>query len=468
MQEEKKPIEKEENTQPQQELAQTQEESAETQEQKDIKKEKTKTRRMVESILLSVAIFFGGMTTGWFLLEPEFRSLIKMKIAMDAFYYQDVEDDVFFDAIFDAVNENVLDEYSYYMSADEHKQYESEGEGNRSGLGIAFFVQDENGNAQMYISDVCGNSPAERAGVQVGDYLLGFGLSQTQLKESVIFQDFSNFLSGLETGQVFYIKVRKGAQADAPIEILSLAKEYYVENYVFYRTATSAYGFTGASALDMTEVGTPLTCLGDETAYIQLTSFNGNAAEEFQKAMDKFRADGKKNLVLDLRGNGGGYIKIARSIASYFCKNTTDKKPLIGVADYGGYQEKFRADGNYYNNYFSSDSRICVLADVNTASASEFLIGAMIDYGTISYGDICLSELGGMCKTYGKGIMQTTYPLLLGGDVVKLTTAVMRWPISNHCIHGRGILVEDGALSVPRNWDFDAGIADSLEKLFSN
>jgi carboxyl-terminal processing protease len=184
--------------------------------------------------------------------------------------------------------------------------------------------------------------------------------------------------------------------------------------------------------------------------------------------MDKFRADGKKNLVLDLRGNGGGYVKIASSIASYFCKNATGKRPVIAVEDYGEYQAKTKADGNYYNDYFSSNSRICVLADVNTASASETLIGAMLDYGTISYGDICLSELSGVCKTYGKGIIQTTYPLLFGGDVVKLTTAVIRWPISNHCIHGRGILVEDGALSVPRNLDFDAGIADSLEKLFTD
>ena len=139
----------------------------------------------------------------------------------------------------------------------------------------------------------------------------------------------------------------------------------------------------------------------------------------------------------------------------------------MAVADYGGYKQSFKAKGNYYYDYFTNDSRICVLANANTASSSEILIGAMVDYGAVSYGDICLTELGGEYKTYGKGIMQSTYPLLLGGDAVKLTTAVIRWPVSNHCIHGRGVLVEDGALSAPNNLNFDAGIADCLEKLFS-
>jgi carboxyl-terminal processing protease len=81
---------------------------------------------------------------------------------------------------------------------------------------------------------------------------------------------------------------------------------------------------------------------------------------------------------------------------------------VVAIADYGKKQERFKADFNVYNEYFDADSRICVLADINTASASECLIGSMLDYGAISYGDICLSERGGVAKTYGKGIMQSS------------------------------------------------------------
>ncbi len=426
-----------------------------------------KIKRTVWTVLLALLIFFSGMTTGWFLLEPEFRSLIKTKIAIDNFYYENVDDEDFFGAIFDAVNEEVLDKYSYYMSADEFKQFNSVGEGNRSGIGIVFLTRDSQDNAQMYVSRVCGNSPAEKEGIESGDYVLGFGKSQSAIVESVIFDEFSAFLQELDTSETFYLKVRKGAQTDAPIKILALSKENYVESYVFYRTATSSYGFEGEKAVTMAQKGKPLACLDAQTAYIQLIEFNGAAAEEFKQVMNKFRADGMKNLILDLRGNGGGFLDIMQDIASYFCKNTNEKKPIVVTADYGEYQQNFKAKGNYYDDYFAEESRICVLADCDTASASECLIGSMVDYGAISYGDICLTERSGVIKTFGKGIMQSTYPLLFGGDAIKLTTAVIRWPVSNHCIHGRGVLPEDGALSVAEMGDIDAEIAESIAKLFS-
>jgi C-terminal processing protease CtpA/Prc len=249
--------------------------------------------------------------------------------------------------------------------------------------------------------------------------------------------------------------------------VVEIAKESYVENYVFYRTATTAYRFEGNKALTMVEKGEPLACLDAQTAYIRLTEFNGAAAGEFQKAMSQFRKDNMQNLVLDLRGNGGGFLNIMQDIAAYFCKNSKAKNPLAAVADYGEYKQDFRANGNYYGDYFNEDSRICVLADSESASASECLIGCMVDYGAVSYGDICLTERNGVAKTYGKGIMQTTIPLIFGGDAVKLTSAVIRWPISNHCIHGRGILPEDGALVVAETGDFDGEIAASVAKLFS-
>ncbi|MBP3434175.1 MAG: hypothetical protein J6K50_02765, partial [Clostridia bacterium] len=73
----------------------------------------------------------------------------------------------------------------------------------------------------------------------------------------------------------------------------------------------------------------------------------------------------------------------------------------------------------------------------------------------------------GVAKTYGKGIMQTTYPLkLINADAVKLTTAKIYWPVSGNCIHGRGILPEDGALTVAEDTARDGEIAAAVAKLF--
>ena len=214
------------------------------------------------------------------------------------------------------------------------------------------------------------------------------------------------------------------------------------------------------------EGGEPLACLDEQTAYIRLTQFNGGAAEEFKQTMSLFKRQGKKNLVLDLRGNGGGFLEIMQTIASYFCKNTTAKKPVVAVAEYQNKKEKFTADGNYFYDYFAEDSRICVLADFRTASASECLIGCMMDYGTITYGDIALSYRNGVAKTYGKGIMQTTYSYLLTGDAVRLTTAKIVWPKSGHCIHGVGVLPSDGAITVEENVFGDTEITSAVEKFF--
>ncbi len=430
------------------------------------KEKKQKTKRIVYSVLLAIALFFGGITTGWFLLEPEFRALIKTKIAIDKLYYKDIDDDEFFNPIFDAVNNQVLDAYSRYMTADEFKEYNSAGEGNRSGIGIVFLSQDTAGNPQLRVTRVCGNSPAESAGIRAEDYVLGFGVSETEIKDSVVFAELADFLGEREEGETFYLKVREGASAEAPIRIVPISKQNYVENYVFYRTANTAYRFEGEDALTMGQKGETLDCLDGQTAYIRLTEFNGNAVGEFQQAMKQFRADRMKNLVLDLRGNGGGYLHIMQEIASYFCKTATEKKPLVVVADYGGYKQFFKAKGNDYYDYFQEDSRICVLADIDTASASECLIGCMVDYGAVSYADICLATRYGETKTYGKGIMQSTYPLLLGGDAIKLTTAVIYWPISNHCIHGRGILLADGALSVSEIMDFEEETVACISRLF--
>jgi carboxyl-terminal processing protease len=239
------------------------------------------------------------------------------------------------------------------------------------------------------------------------------------------------------------------------LKTVEIYKTRFLENCVFYRTNDSSYRFTGDDKEDRVAVGNPLAMPYD-WAYIRLTQFNKNASDEFDGAMELFKAEGKKHLVLDLRGNGGGYMGVLESIAKYFCKDASTRQPVVAVADYGEDKETFKADANLYYEYFSANSRVCLLADVETASASEGLIGCMLDYATISYGDICLSSHFGATKTFGKGIMQTTYPIrLLKGGAVRLTTATVYWPMSNRCIHGRGVLPEDGTKTASGNYTDD-------------
>ena len=425
-----------------------------------------KKRRYVHwglCVIIAVCSFLGGVLAVNLSLDPEMRALMRIKSAIDTLYYKDIDDSDFYRVLFDAVNGRVLDEYSWYMTADEYEENNNAATGSRSGLGLVFLTRNAENQPQMLITRVCGNSPAEAAGLTAGEYVVGFGKSQTEITQSVVFNEFFAFLNEYEAEEKFFIKVRHGETE----RIVEIYKSEYVENYVFYRTNTTAYRFVGAKATELTEGGLPLSALPADTAYIRLQQFNGSAATEFDKVMQIFKNEGKKNLVLDLRGNGGGYLDLMQSIASYFCKDATAKKPVVAVADYGDYKEKFKATGNRFYQYFTDESRICILADGDTASASECLIGCMVDYGATAFEDICLTAKNGVAKTFGKGIMQTTYPFPLSGDAIKLTTAQILWPTSNRCIHGRGVLPEDGALTVEKQEFDDNEIEKALQTLFS-
>ena len=441
-------------------------ESEETKLEQPLNKKSSKKKKIgfiLLSVFLAIVFFVGGGLTVWFSLDKEMRTLIKVKTAIDREYYKDVDDELFYGEIFNAINSNVLDDYSWYMTEEEYAETKKARTGRRSGVGLTFRIKDENDAPQMLIVKVSGNSPAEEAGVLAGDKIVAFGKTSETLIESVVFDDFSAFLEEQADNEPFSIKVVRGGTE----KLLSVCRREFVENYVFYKTNEKAYSFTGKSANTLSERGTALSCLGKDTAYIRLTSFNGNAAQNFKKAMEQFKADGKKNLLLDLRENGGGYMDILEKIASYFCKSSKAKNPVISVADYGEKKEKFKASDNVYGDYFSQDSRIAVLADDGTASASEALLGCMLDYGAISYADICLSYRNGVAKTFGKGIMQTTYPVIINNGAIKLTTAELKWPVTGHSIHGRGILPEDGTKTAAENYDGDKEIEEAVSKLFS-
>ncbi len=429
------------------------------------KQNKKPKKKWLAYVLVGVIVltsFWGGFLARQFSLDPEMRSLIRLKNRIEKSYYYGLDDEEFYDVIFHAINEGLLDDYSLYMDEAEYASYRSQGQGQQSGIGLVFTTQTASGEKQMYINRVCGNSPAEAAGICEGDFVVGFGATQEEMISSGDFDEFFAFLSDYSAGEKFFVQFKEQG-------VKELFKENYVENYVFYRSNERAYRFTGENADMLTQAGKSLPCLDEKTAYIRLTHFNGGAAEQFDMAMEVFRSENKQNLVLDLRGNGGGYLDIMLQIAGYFCKNTDEQKPIGTIADYGDYKKEYAVPKNVYFEYFTAESRICVLADNQSASASECLIGCMYDYGAIAFSDICLSQRDGVAKTFGKGIMQTTYPLSgkLGG-AVKLTTAQICWPKSGRCIHGRGVLPEDGALQVAESNLRDEEITSAIGLLFAN
>ena len=194
--------------------------------------------------------------------------------------------------------------------------------------------------------------------------------------------------------------------------------------------------------------------------YIALKEFNSTtdpqgtthySSDEFASAMTKFYESGRDYLILDLKGNPGGLVTEAQIIAQYFVHNATSPATsyVVTTLHYrGGAQHVYRVQSSYasFFNLNETKKQIIVLTDENSASASELLLGAMIDYGTAL-------QMG--TRTFGKGIAQrfepiTEYPQTIVVDGNEITsyfalyyTAASYTSPNGNNIHGNGYVPSD-------------------------
>lgn len=356
------------------------------------------------------------------------------------------------------------DPYATYYSPQEYKQVLEEDKGRYSGVGIG--ISEDKDTKQVKVARVYLNSPAYKAGVKSGDVLVGgikkgetdytyfntavleFNQDKPESEQITVLKAVNEFFSGFEIGDEITLKILR---EETEIEF-TLKKQDYIVSYVeykdnekYYYFSTESDGFKGRSRdLDAAEkLSMPIS---EDTAYIKLYEFEGDAAEQLGKALDFMYTRGRTKLILDLRDNGGGLIDILLEIASYLVNdNDTANIKILN------FEEKNAV--NHYStvNRFKGVTDISVIANAGTASASECLIGALIDYGDkgiyggaqFGYDRLVITpkkDVNGndVYRTYGKGIMQTTYGLPSGG-ALKLTTAKIKWPVSDRCIQGEGI-----------------------------
>ncbi len=142
--------------------------------------------------------------------------------------------------------------------------------------------------------------------------------------------------------------------------------------------------------------------LDDKTAYIKLTSFMGDVASQFDSCMKKFKENGKTKLILDLRDNTGGSDYNLAAVGAHLLKDGEGNKKvqILTQRFKDGSETNLYTDDCYYDEY--GFEKIIVLINGNTASASEALLLAMKDYGTVDY------IIG--TTTYGKGTgLETAY-----------------------------------------------------------
>ncbi len=396
--------------------------------------------KTVGIILVAIVSFFAGFLTNCVANQENWSTLnwLVDKINKNYCYFDEqtgtyqkfTKDD-----IYKSIVNGLLDDYSAFYTREEYQDLVYTKNGNRYGIGISVSILPNDSQENLKVYSVTMNSPAERAGILEGDFILGGKASGNRVNFND-YEEFDNFVKGIGENVLFTLYIeRQGTEIE-----ISLAKEVFVSSYVLYKDNQKTYSFssTGQEKPIGKESEGGISLLENDTAYIKFVKFEGDSANQLKIALEYMQARNKTKLILDLRKNGGGQLSILKEVGSYLLYKQGVSYPVVTYSkDVNNNYNCYTVSGN---NYFQNIEKISVIADNGTASASECLIGALTYYqGAYSSDYLVISKDNGIAKTYGKGIGQTTYLNTLTGEAVKFTTEYMYWPDKTTCIHGKGI-----------------------------
>ncbi len=415
-------------------------------------------------ILTLLASFLGGFFFGDYYKTSDTNRLINelLDIIEAKSKNEEGEEELTSDEIAQKLVQTILaeDPYAKYYTAQEYQALKSETGGTYNGIGVSFLTTEDDNTSLGRVNKVIWNSPAEEADLRAGDVIISAKVSTDALYTNFTNNvQLRNFLSDCEFNKEINLKIKRGEDV---IEKTVTKKQYTVAYVKYYDSETEMYfkSTEGSLTLQKTEnTDGKIETLDAKTAYIKFSQFEGTADVQFATAMEYMKERGRTKLILDLCDNGGGSMNILLNVASYLIYNNGNAISRVAYARENDRTTDFVTSRNNFN---TSITKIVVLANENTASASEALLGAMLydgeRGGIFTRNDmvIAYNSSRGNYSTYGKGIMQTIYQLKNGG-ALKLTTATLYQPDNHTCIHKVGLTpslhencVQNNALALAR------------------
>jgi carboxyl-terminal processing protease len=279
-----------------------------------------------------------------------------------------------------------LDPYSSYLNPKQYKNLESVTEGSFGGIGVVVSIRD---NYPLVISPIEG-SPAWEAGLVSGDMIVRIAGKPAA---GLTIEEVADRLRGDPGTRVSLSLRREGETQEREVTIERRQITAHSVPYAFL--ATPGIG------------------------YVRLADFSEKSGAEVRDAVQRLQHDGARGLILDLRANPGGLLSQAVDVAEEFLPRGT-----MIVYTHG-------RNADQDQRYYSSDAHpllgwpMVVLVDTTTASASEIVAGALQDLDRA----LILGR-----TTYGKGSVQSVFPLKNHDSALKLTTALYYTP-SGRSIH---------------------------------
>ena len=264
------------------------------------------------------------------------------------------------------------DPYSKYLNKEQWEELQLQLEAEFGGIGV-YVVEMEEGKLAI-VSPIKG-TPAARAGLQHGDIILKI--------------NGQNAVNMSQDDAVHLMRGDPGTQLE-----LGIFRESDGQEHTFRIIR---------EIINVPSVEDKIVNEDPTIGYIRLYQFHSRSAGELADSLNKLEKQGIKALILDLRDNGGGDFGTSIAIADVFLDK---EQEVVSVKDARGKETIHQASEGSYQ------SPLVVLVNKNSASASEILAGALQDNGRA----VLVGE-----KTFGKGLVQTVYPLRNGG-ALKLTT----------------------------------------------
>jgi carboxyl-terminal processing protease len=289
-------------------------------------------------------------------------------------YVEEIDDDTLLEKAIKSIFED-LDPHSSYISASQLAEVEEDMQGSYQGIGITTTFRDDS----LYVQNIIQGSPAEEAGFMIGDRIIminktpisGAGKAYDSIKP--------------------HLKFEKNEE----------------QEFLIDRAFQNVRIFLKAGDVENPSVDAAYT-ISPNTVYVKLSRFSDNVYREFMQEIESFGEGNQAfDLILDLRGNRGGYLPETVKILNQIFEDRD--KLLVYTEDKTKKKIEYKSKGNRFYNI----GKVAILIDKESASASEIIAGAIQDWDR----GIVIGE-----KSFGKGLVQEQHPLSNGG-AIRLTVA---------------------------------------------